>query len=362
MPRLRSFMLVLAASSLILSCASQPAPAPQPAEQKPATEDDSAAKERAKQLVQGGAYQSPQQQGSQDSAGASGQQTQQPDQNSAGQPQASQSETESLPAAQLSPEESAYLQTYLSRLNYMVYYRDDSQTDPSLARIAVSQANRYLIEKMGLSVIDFDQIEKNKKDQQTAYQAETGGSISLIQYLAQKFNADVYLELDFTVSSEVKDSKYYASAQGSIKIFDPSTATLLGSVAFISQPSFSPNSMDAAITNAVAASVWMAMPKATSQSKELMKNSMARGIRYELIVQKTPDSKQMSQFRRALSKKVREAEMVSYSPDATKFYLYSFSGKDKIEDGIYDAADAVNLPDINLVYMRGKSYTFNSGL
>jgi hypothetical protein len=344
----------------LLSCAtSAPAQKPaeaqsQPAQQAPASSGDSAAKERAKALVQG-------------SSGSSGQAAAPAGQTA---PATAASTPAAVPSAdqpaaaqaQLTPEESAFLQNYLARLNYMVYYKEDATIDPRLAKIAVSQANRYLIEKLGLSVIDFDQVEKNKKDQQAAYQAETGGSIDLIQYIAQKFNADVYVEIDFQTSSETRDGKYYASAQGTMKIFDTSTAALLGSVAFMSQPAFSPNSMDAAVTNAIAASVWTAMPRMTGQAQELIKNSLARGVRYELVLQKTPDAKLVSQLRRSLSKKLREVEQVSYSPSEAKFYLYSFQSRDKVEDAVYDAAASAGLPDLYLLFMRGKSFTFNSGL
>jgi hypothetical protein len=336
--------IFLATIVLFASCVSAPAPqaaapAPQAPAAAPAPQND--AKSRAQALVQGGA--------------------------DAGQAVAAPAAAAPTPVAAASasvdqPEESAYLETYLARLNYMVYYNADAKIDPKLAKIAVTQANRYLIEKLGRSVIDFDQIEKNKADQKTAYEAETGGSISIVQYLAQKNNADVYTEIDFTVSTETRDGKYYASALGSMKLFDTSTASLLGSVALMSQPAFSPSSMDAAVANAVAASVWMAMPKMADQSKELLKGSLGRGIRFEVLIQKTPDSRQISQFRRALGKKMREVEQVSYSPEETKFNVYTFQKGDKVEDAIYDAASAAGLNDINLVYARGKSYTFSTGL
>jgi hypothetical protein len=262
----------------------------------------------------------------------------------------------------LTPDEEAYLKNYLDRLNYMVYYNADAKIDPRQAKIAVSQANRYLIEKLGRSVIDFDQIEKNKADQQTAYQAETGGSIGIIQYIAQKQNADVYVEIDFSVTSETKDGRYFATALGSMKLFDTSTATLLGSVALLAQPAFSNNSIDAAVANAIAGSVWVSMPKMTDQARELLKNSLSRGVRYEILLQKTPDSRTISNLRRALAKKLREVEQVSYSPEETKLYVYSFQKGDKIEDAVYDAASAAGLNDLNLVYSRGKSYTFNTGM
>jgi hypothetical protein len=335
------------AAILAISCASGPQPKPQP-DQAPA-QAESSSKSRAKDLVQGGL-----------DAGAA--KSAQAPSAQAAPAQAPSADQPPPPAGQLTPEEQAYLQNYLSRLNYMVYYNEDAKIDPKLAKAAVSQANRYLIEKLGLSVIDFDQIEKNKKDQSTAYESETGGSIDLIQYLAQKFNADLYVELDFSLTSETRDSKYYASAQGSMKIFDTSTATLLGSVVLSSQTAFSPNSADAAATNAIASSVWMAMPKMVDQSKELIKNSLARGIRYEVVLQKTPDSKQVSSLRRALAKKMREVEQVSYSAAVTKLYLYTFQKGDKVEDAMYDAASDAGMKDLNLVYSRGKSYTFDSGL
>jgi hypothetical protein len=147
-----------------------------------------------------------------------------------------------------------------------------------------------------------------------------------------------------------------------MKIYDTSTAALLGSIVLSSQTAFSPNSADAAATNAIASTVWIAMPKMIDQSKALLKNALARGVRYEVIVQKTPDSKQVSQLRRALAKKIREVEQVSYSAATTKLYLYTFMKGDKVEDTMYEAGAAAGLNDMNLVYSRGKSYTFDSGL
>jgi len=267
-----------------------------------------------------------------------------------------------VPAAILSPEEESFLSNYLSRLSYMVYYGDATGVDPRFAKIAVSQANRYLIEKMGLSVIDFDQIERNKRDQMDAYQAETGGSIDMIQYLAQKFNADIYIEIDLKASGEGFPGSYSGSAQGTMKLFETSTAVLLGSIAFVSPATFSPVSADAAIANAIAASVWQAMPRVTEQSKTLMAASLRRGLRYELIAQKIPDARQAAQFVSALSRKFREVEQLSFSQGETRIALFGFMAKAKAQEAIYNAALATAMPDMYLVYMRGRSFTFNSGM
>lgn len=267
-----------------------------------------------------------------------------------------------VPGASLSPEDQAFLANYLSRLSYMVYYNDAAGIDPRFAKMAVSQANRYLIEKLGLAAIDFDQIEKNKKDQLDAYQAETGGSIDMIQYLAQKFNADIYVEIDLKASASGAGNSFNGSAQGTMKLFETSTAQLLGSIAFMSPPTFSPVSPDAAVANAISASVWQAMPKVTDQAKALMAASTSRGVRYELLVQKLPDAKQAAAFVKALSRKFAEAEQISFSAGETRIALYAFMTKAKVQQAIYDAGAQAALPDLYLVYMRGKSFTFNSGL
>jgi hypothetical protein len=342
---------------LLVSCVSAPPPkepqAPATAKsQAPAKVDSQAGKDRAVALVQGGGS----------TAGTSSSTaTGTPAPAASATATASADSPPPLPGV-MTPEEEAFLNNHLARLQYMVYYDESAGITTQSAKTAVNQANRFLLEKLGLSVVDFDQIEKNKKDQRSAYQSETGGSIDLIQFIAQKYNADVYVEISFTTTPSASGGKFYATAQGSMKIFDTSTAQLLGSVAFQSPQVMSTTSQDAAVNNAVAASVWSAMPKMTDQTKVLVKNSMSRGLRYEILIQNTPDSRQISNLRRGLAKVVREVEQISYSPAETRLALYSFKNKDKIEDSVYDAADKAGLLDMYLVYSRGKTFTFNSGL
>jgi hypothetical protein len=351
-------LFAVASVGLLVSCVSAPPPAepkPAPAEQTQPTaaapSSSQASKDRAIALVQGGSA-AP---GAPSAATGSA---------PVGSAQASAVPADAPPPAPgvMTPEEEAFLNNYLARLQYMVYYDESAGIAPQSAKVAVNQANRYLLEKLGLSVVDFDQIEKNKKDQQAAYQSETGGSIDLIQFIAQKYNADVYVEVSFTSTPSASGGKFYATAQGSMKIYDTSTAQLLGSVAFQSPQVMSTTSQESAINNAVAASVWSAMPKMTDQSKMLVKNSMSRGVRYEVLIQNTPDSRQISNLRRSLARAVREVEQISYSPAETKLALFTFKSRDKIEDAVYDAADKAGLLDIYLVFSRGKAFTFNSGL
>lgn len=360
---MKRIVIALAAFSLLFaSCVSQPAPAaepPAPADQPSAqTGANQEYRDRAVALVQG-------ESGTRPAGSATTQPA--PAGAAAAAPAPAPGADPSVgpgPGDPLTEQERAFLTNYLARLSYLVYYDEAAGIAPQMAKTAVSQANRYLIEQRGLSVIDFDTVERNKRDYLTAYQAETGGSISMIQYIAQRNNADVYVELSFTVSGSTSGGRHYATAQGSMKIFDTSTAQLLGSVAFQSPQTMSTSSVDAAVTNAISASVWAAMPRMMDQSKGLIEGSLRRGVRYELVLQKTPDSRAVSNFRRFLERNVavREVEQASYSADETKLFLFSFQTQTRVEDAIYDAAERAGMPDAYLVLSRGKAFVFNSGL
>lgn len=347
------------AAVLAVSCVGSPEPAPDPAGASTASSSGSSALEdRAVALVQGTATPGTPGSASGGTGGSSGTGT-----GTGGTTTTSGSEdVPPPPPGVMTAEEEAFLNNYLARLQYMVYFDEAAGIEPQVAKVAVTQANRYLLEKLGLSVVDFDQMEKIKKDQMAAYQAETGGSIDLVQYIAQKYNADVYVELSFTAASSTNGSRHYASAMGSMKLYDTSTGQLLGSVPFQSPEVMSAVSQDAARTAAIATSVWNAMPKMIDQSKALVKGTLSRGIRYEVVIQVTPDSRMVSSLRRSLARKVREVVLDSYSPSETKLAVYTFKSRDQVEDYIYDAADAAGMNDIYLVFSRGKVLTFNSGL
>jgi hypothetical protein len=260
-----------------------------------------------------------------------------------------------------SPEELKFLDSYLASLKYMVYYDEKAGTDPQLAKTAVAQANRYLIEKMNVQPIDFEAVEKKKADERSAYQAETGNSMDYIQFIAQKLNADIYAEISFATTGETNNGKYYCTVSGSMKLYNASTGDLLGSIALNSPKTVGPSS-DQAATYAVTASVWMAMPKMTDQAKTLLKTAWRDGIRYDVVFQNTQDAKKMSQLKRQLGKKIRKIQQDSFSAQETRWSMYSFKRADDMENTIYDAADAVGLRDVYLVYQRGKSFVFNTGL
>ena len=83
--------------------------------------------------------------------------------------------------------------------------------DPFSSKAAVGIANEYLASNT-MEAIDLDQIEKLKTDKQKVYEAETGESISIVQWIAQKLNADAYIEIDGVVVGDDGQDRTTATA------------------------------------------------------------------------------------------------------------------------------------------------------
>lgn len=259
-------------------------------------------------------------------------------------------------------EEARFIRRYVDTMTYLVYYEEDTVDDMSLFDRAVTQANSFLINE-GLTVLDLEQVKSLDDDQRLVYEEETGESVTPLQWIAQELNADVYIEIEGTTSSESRDGNYYATAEITLKLYETSTGQLLGSIPYRSQRTLSRVDAYDAQLNAVQSAVWSAMGFAVEQAQSQMSLQFERGIRYEVTVQNTPDSRLMSDFRRRLRNRVSDVETEAQSAEETRFVIYFYGRVDELEDTIYDVADTVpGMEGIYQVLTRGKSITFNSGL
>ncbi len=368
--RLTVIAIVMAIA--LSSCGGSPAPAPTPAPAvRTSSDPESAAlKDRAKELVSGemggtrpaSSAASASDGVSTDSALVSGSGA-----------AATPAPKDGAPAAapklpgKLSPEEQQFMAAFIDGMTYLVYYREKEGLDPAIGRGAATKANEILIKDFRLSCIDLETIEKNKADQQEAYEAETGGGMDLIQFIAQKLNADIYLEIDIvnlSSSQNAKTGEWESSAEVSIKIFDASTASLLGTKKKLSAaPSFIPKAKGPELSqsNAVASLVRDLLPDCVAMAKDLMAKANARGIRHELIVLNTPDPEQMDEFLYEMLGRVKDMETISQSDAETRFYVYIVDRTDALTRAITAARKAVvGLEDMKLVYRRGRSLTYNT--
>jgi hypothetical protein len=263
---------------------------------------------------------------------------------------------------ELTAEEKRIIARYVNNMTYMVYFNEEATEDPFYMKAAVGIANEYLTSN-AIEAVDFDQVEKLKKDQQMAYEEETGESISIIQWIAQKLNADVYIEIDGRTSGETSGDKYYGQANITLKGFEASTGRLLGSQPWNSPRTFSTASEQAAKINALQTSVYKAMPIVLDQAKAYMAKTLTNGIKYELIVQNTFDPRMMSDFYRKMRRKAKDIKTVSQTAEETRYDVYLIGSVEDLVDVVYDVADTVSgLEGIYQVVLRGKSVTFNTGM
>jgi hypothetical protein len=260
------------------------------------------------------------------------------------------------------PEEQRFIRQYISTLTYMVYWDTTSKASPELLKAGAIQADRWLSTN-GFDVVDLGQVEKIKAEDQKVFQEEVGGNGSYIQWVAQKLNAGVYIELSLQTATGVSSGMDYGQVNLLIKCYDPSTGELLGATPFNSPRTVSPSSKEDALTRAIEASVWQAMPVAVAQIKAQLAQNLLRGVKYDLIVQQTSDPRLMNQFRKKLSERVKLLKTISFSPQETRYQVFYLGTAGDLGDLIYKVSgDIPGLEGMNEVLMRGRALTFNTGL
>ena len=269
---------------------------------------------------------------------------------------------EALPK-NVTPKQAELINSIINNLTYMVYYNDKTVSNPFLARTAVGMANKYLAEN-GLEYVDLEQVEQIKKDQAAAYEEETGNSVLMIQWIAEKLNADIYIEVSVDTNSRTKGGKYYGSASVSLKNFDASTGSGRGTAFYQTvPPAMSTVSTEAAVNNAVASATYNAIRKAVQQAEVYTRKDLVQGIKYSLVMQNTSDSKLMRAFMKGVERKVKSIRRLSTSPEETKYEVRLIGRMEDLEDIIYDVAGSISgLEGVALVYQRGNSITFDTGL
>jgi hypothetical protein len=269
---------------------------------------------------------------------------------------------------ELTREEEKYIKKYVDKMTFLVFFAEGVSEDPYYIKGAITLANDYLISN-GRTAIDFATAEKLKEDNTLVYEEETGGSISIIQWIAQQLNADVYIELDGKTDgkSEV-GGKHYGTANVQMKAYESSTGELVGSVAYNqhgSKASYSTVSQQAARLSAIQAVVYSKiMPQLFEQiNKNMMDKIKKMGIRYEIIIQNPPNDRTMSKLWRKIGSDIKSYDLIYQTEDELKYAVYFIGDLEDLKNVFYDASETISeLEEMYAVLARGKSITFNSGL
>lgn len=262
-----------------------------------------------------------------------------------------------------SPELSTRAKRDLDRMTYMASFATDSGLDPFLIESATTSANAYLADN-GIPYVDSSQVEALRKDQARVYEQESGKSVGILQWIAQRLRADVYIVIDGAVSGADRNGRYYGSADVTLRIFETSTGSGMGAASYQSlQPSVSLTSQREAVLNALRSSVYRAMGDAVRQAREAMARELASGISYDLIVLNTSDDRAMSAFAKSLALRAGDVRMLSWSPQETR-YRVTFGGTaSDLQDLVYETSQAVpGFSGMGLVTLRGRELTFDTGM
>lgn len=279
---------------------------------------------------------------------------------SGGAPGAGGTSPETAPAP--TADEERIIREYVEHLSWMVYFTEREGVDPFAMKAAVGIANEYLTSN-GMEVIDLSQIEKLKKDQQKVWEAETGESIGIVQWIAQKLAADVYLEIDGTTAVTRSQNRYSATASIVLKIYEASTARLLGSVPWTSPASAWQQTEVAAVNNVLQVSVYKAMPIAVGQAEAKFAQELKNGIKYGLVLQRTADAKVVTAFRTRLKERVKNLRTVTQTDDETTLEVWLVGSIDDLADLVVSVAGRVpGLEGLRQVMLRGKTVTFTTGM
>jgi 6-pyruvoyl-tetrahydropterin synthase len=264
----------------------------------------------------------------------------------------------------VSEEEKNIILKYIDTLSFMVYYNENSLADKTMLKAAVSQANTVLT-RAGITVFDINRVEKLKSDQRTVYESSQSDAVSLIQWVAQKLNADIYVQVD-VITGEKKDESTSSETDPltigvlTTDLFDASTGQLLGSSSINIIAKDTNQAKDP--TNLVLNMVNQAMVQAVCQAKEQMKKSLVRGMRYELIIQNTQDSRLMSSFLTAMKPKTKQIKVLSSSPAEYRYEVYYIGLLSDLEALIYSVSEKLpGLENISLVMASGKSLVMDTG-
>lgn len=347
-------LLPVIAALLLASCASSPTMAPQQEEEPTPGAQKSEARDRAQELITG---EKPESQPAPANSAASSTETVDTTGNTVSTKDVPSEDT----APELSQKEKQFFENYLKRLKYMMVVKEGASVNEFQKRSILTKGNEYLL-KQGFDVVQYDQLLKNIEDQRSAYEAEAGSSMSITQYIAQKLGADVYVELDCSPRSFTENNRYYGEANFTANMYDPSTAELIGSVTFRTDRSVSTSSEEDALLNALTAGTAQLMPRIIRDSSNVLRNRYSNGIRYQVIIQRTPDSRAVSTFRRNLRSRVREIVMGPSAADQTTMDVYFFGSLSDLEDACYSAFEKTpGMESAYWVYTRGKTITFNTG-
>lgn len=245
---------------------------------------------------------------------------------------------------------------------FLVYHERTHMTDPALSTAAVASANTSL-SNVGLPYITYDQVKEILKDQDLAFTDVTGRA-STLRWIASRFRNDYYIDVSFQTSArQTGASRYEGEAFITLTCYDSFTGEGIASV--VHQTGALPGATSAfgARMGAVQKGMDGAMEKLLQQISGKVVAQARSGEQFELVIINSFSDRIMRQFAQQLGYRVNALRRSSFSLDESRYVLVYDGSLEELEDIIYETSSLVpGLSDMYLVYQRGNSLTFDTGM
>lgn len=256
-------------------------------------------------------------------------------------------------------DEERIIRAYVERMTWLVYYAERTGLDRVAMQAAVGAADEYLAEQR-MTAVDLARVERLKKDQQKAWQAETGGSVGIVPWIARKLEVDVYLEIDAETTVTRSKQGWSAAATIVARIHDAATGRLLAAVPWANPASAWLPSEAEAVASALQASVRTSMPIAVGLAKARFTAELRGGIRYGLTLQRPATAEAAAAFRERLAGRVRQLRVVSESATETTFEVRLVGTLDDLAGLVAAVAAKVpGLETLKKVQQTARTVTFS---
>ncbi len=269
---------------------------------------------------------------------------------------------EPLPPQELSEEKRRRLAKILESMSYLVYPGEDD-ADSSAAREAVEAANGYLAEK-NLGFVPYEQVRRFLRERADLYQNETDGRISSLRWSAETFDSDIYVELMLNTKTSKEGNSYFATSAVSLLFFHTSTGE---EWARSSSASPSATMSTKSIRDAVDGSVKETVRRAMENGLESLRSSgfqrLRDGLPYTIELESTYNDETLAKFVKRFEKEVEFIERTKTTSERTIYEIRFIGSVTELEESVFETAEQVHgLEDMFLVYQRGDTIAFNTGM
>ncbi|MFP4618688.1 MAG: hypothetical protein ACLFMZ_07565 [Spirochaetaceae bacterium] len=270
-------------------------------------------------------------------------------------------EEEFLPLDELGEEKKERLTRLLNNMVYLVYTGKEEEKD--YREVVLETANDYLAQKH-IGYIEYTHIDRMLQESDSLYEKETGGSVSPLRWSAYKFGADVYGEIEVKTNNRRKGDMFYGTAGVAVSLYQTSTGdewarTVYKSPSAVGSDAGTGEAVERAVQEAVRNALQEGIGKVRTQAIR----SLQKGISYTIELRNINNEDIEGDFVKGLENEVESIEKTEELPYKISFRIDFIGDVTELEDAVFRAArDVESLEDMFLVFQRGNTIAFNTGM